>query len=101
MKRNPPIIVMIIFFHQEVYNWKIYDFIHCADREVVMSYGGTIATVKHVSESFEDKAYMEDCFMNFFLKCFKADTAHLKEWFSGQRFVISLHAVISHVVFMI
>ena len=101
MKRNPPIIVMIIFFHQEVYNWKIYDFIHCVDREVVMSYGGTIATVKHVSESFEDKAYMEDCFMNFFLKCFKADTAHLKEWFSGQRFVISLHAVISHVVFMI
>lgn len=60
--------------------------------DVVMSYGGIIATGNQVAESFADKACMEDCFMEFFLKCFKADNSHLREWFSGRRVVISLKA---------
>jgi len=44
---------------------------------------------------------MEDCFMEFFLKCFKADNSHLREWFSGRRVVISLKAAVSDNIFMI
>ena len=66
-----------------------------------MSYGGSIATGNQVAESFADQAYMEDCFMEFFLKCFKVDNFHLWEWFSGRRIVISLKAAVSDNIFMI